>query len=379
MLYSVTQFLTEKLNERIEEGNYRTLRVDEGLIDFTSNDYLGLAHSTKLDILVEKEFASIHAKRNGSSGSRLLSGNSEYIQQVEAEIAAFHNMPDALIFNSGYDANYGLLSCVPKAGDILILDEFIHASIHDGARANKADKAFFKHNDLAHLESILFKSNHRLKYIVVESLYSMDGDFAELKGLVELCEKYSANLIVDEAHATGVVGANGEGLCQYLNLENAVFARIVTFGKAVGAHGAAVLGSDDLIKYLINFCRPFIFSTALPLHSIATIRMSYQFFPSQHELRKQLNENIRYFHQTLKLVHRPISPIQQLTVGSNEGAVALSSKLKEVGIDARPIRYPTVARGQERIRICIHSFNNSAEIDLLCNAIKSNFNHENIH
>lgn len=379
MLYSVTQFLAEKLNERIEEGNYRALRGDENLIDFTSNDYLGLARSSELDTLVSNEFVSIQTKRNGSSGSRLLSGNSEYTQMVESEIAAFHKVSAALIFNSGYDANYGLLSCLPKAGDVLILDELVHASIHDGARANKADKTFFKHNDLAHLETILSESNHRVKYVVVESMYSMDGDFAELKGMTELCKKYNANLVVDEAHATGVVGEEGEGLCQYLNLEHMVFARVVTFGKAVGAHGAAVLGSSDLMKYLINFSRPFIFSTALPLHSIATIRMSYQFFPFQHELRKQLDTNIRYFHQTLKLEHRPISPIQQITVGSNEGAVALSAKLKEVGIDARAIRYPTVARGQERIRICIHSFNNSAEIDLLCNTIKSNFNHENIY
>jgi 8-amino-7-oxononanoate synthase len=379
MLHTVTHFLTDKLNERIEEGNYRTLRSEESLVDFTSNDYLGLARSAALDSLVENEFASIHTKRNGASGSRLLSGNSEYVQLVEKEIAAFHEVPAALIFNSGFDANYGLLSCVPKTGDLLILDELVHASLHDGARANKADKAFFKHNDIADLEAILAKSKHRLKYIVVESMYSMDGDFAELKAIVELCEKYHANLIVDEAHATGVVGEKGEGLCQYLNLTHIVFARVVTFGKALGAHGAAVLGSEDLVKYLINFSRPFIFSTALPLHSIATIRMSYQFFSLQQGLRKQLDANIRYFLKTLKLEHRPFSPIQQITVGSNEAAVALSIKLNEVGIDARAIRYPTVARGQERIRICIHSFNNSAEIDLLCNTIKSNFNYENIH
>jgi 8-amino-7-oxononanoate synthase len=320
---------------------------------------------------VSDEFASIAIKRNGTSGSRLLSGNNAYIQQVESEIAAFHEASAALIFNSGFDANYGLLSCLPKADDVVILDELVHASIHDGARANKAEKLFFKHNDITHLESILATSKHRLKYIVVESLYSMDGDLADLKSMVELCKKYNANLIVDEAHATGVVGERGEGLCQYLNVENEIFARIVTFGKALGVHGAAVLGSTDLMKYLINFSRPFIYSTALPLHSIAAIRMSYQFLPFQTVLRKQLDTNIRYFHKTLNFENRAISPIQQITIGSNEAAVEFSAKLSAVGIDARAIRYPTVARGQERIRICIHSFNTREEIDLLCNTIKN--------
>ena len=271
-------FLQRKLNKRTEQNAFRTLRLAGNKIDFCSNDYLGIVKNN----LVQPYL--IPDVKHGSTGSRLLTGNYAIIEETEKFVAAFHDAESGLIFNSGYDANIGLISCVPQKDDIIIYDKLSHASIRDGIRLSFAESFSFLHNDLHDLENKLASvptANGRNIFVVTESVFSMDGDMAPLKEIVILCEKYKANVIVDEAHATGVIGNKGEGLVQLLDLQERCFARVHTFGKSCGVHGAIVLGSHDLRNYLINFARPFIYSTALPESSLAAINASYNIFPMQ--------------------------------------------------------------------------------------------------
>src|SRR5579871_2686507 len=227
-------FLNKKINERKAQNAFRQLRLPEGKIDFCSNDYLGIV---KNDLIGRRSSDVGH--RLGSTGSRLLSGNYLLIEETEKQIAIFHEAEAGLIFNSGYDANVGLLSCIPQRGDTIIYDYLSHASIRDGIRLSFAESFSFAHNRLDDLEKKLKVSKGNV-FVVTESVFSMDGDCAPLNEIVSLCEKYNAHLILDEAHATGVVGEKGEGLAQHLGLHEKFFARMHTFGKAVGCHGAIV-------------------------------------------------------------------------------------------------------------------------------------------
>ncbi|HET8829328.1 MAG TPA: pyridoxal phosphate-dependent aminotransferase family protein, partial [Pelobium sp.] len=226
-------FLQQKLQERKQQNSLRELhQYPEGLADFCSNDYLSFAqsisHKKKIQLLLDAHPNT----KNGATGSRLISGNTKFTEELEQKIADFHQAEAALIFNSGYDANLGLLSCIAQRGDTIICDELIHASLIDGARLSLANRYTFAHNDLAALEEKLKQSKGNI-FVVTESVFSMDGDCAPLVDINELTNKYGANLIVDEAHALGVFGKNGEGLIQHLNLQNKVFARVYTFGKAL--------------------------------------------------------------------------------------------------------------------------------------------------
>ena len=277
-------FLKKRLQVREEQGLLRKLSLPNNLIDFSSNDYLGFARSPELHELILTELETVNCKLetlSGSTGSRLLTGNSQYTEELETFIAYYHKAEAGLIFNSGYTANVGLISSIAQKGDIIFYDELSHASIYDGVRLSKAESFPFRHNDLNHLEERLkFFQNARKEnsnsYIIVESVYSMDGDFAPLIELVSLCEDYNVNLIVDEAHATGIFGEKGEGKVVELGLEEKVFSRVHTFGKALGCHGAIVLGSETLRNYLINFSRLFIYTTALPIHTLASIKSAYK-------------------------------------------------------------------------------------------------------
>ncbi|MBC8034332.1 MAG: aminotransferase class I/II-fold pyridoxal phosphate-dependent enzyme, partial [Chitinophagaceae bacterium] len=257
-------FLITRLNERRERNAYRELLPASGKADFCSNDYLGIV---KNKVLNNRKHTSL---RSGSTGSRLLSGNYEMIEHLEKQVAAFHGAASGLVFNSGYDANIGLLGSVARKGDSIIYDFLSHASLRDGIRLSAAQAFPFLHNDMESLEKRLkaCSPGANTVFVVTESVFSMDGDLAPLQEIADLCKRYEANLIVDEAHATGVLGPGGAGLVQSLSLQHACFARIHTFGKAVGCHGAVVLGSDVLRNFLINFCRPFIYTTALPESSI---------------------------------------------------------------------------------------------------------------
>jgi len=367
-LASPEEFIDKKLQQRLLDGNYRALRAENGLIDFCSNDYLGFACSPVLRKLIDEEINSFTDTKNGATGSRLLSGNSTYTEETEQYIADLHGAESALIFNSGYDANLGLFSSLPQRGDTIILDELAHASIIDGARLSFAHRYTFKHNDLTSLEDKL-KQAKGICYVAIESVYSMDGDTPPIAEIASLIEKYKANLIVDEAHAVGLYGF---GLIDN-DLQGKVFARIVTFGKALGCHGAVVLGSTLLRQYLINFARSFIYTTALPPHAIASVKTAYQYLQQSGNEIEKLKSNIRLFKQSVnnnkyQLINSE-SAIQCLLLNSNEQAKAIAATLQNTGLDVRPILSPTVPAGSERIRICLHSFNTEQEITLLTDTI----------
>ena len=352
-------FLHKKINERKEQHAYRELRLPGEKIDFCSNDYLGLVKNG----LLQHSAAGLSY---GSTGSRLLAGNYGLIEETEKSIAAFHNATAGLIFNSGYDANTGLLSCVPQRGDTVLYDYLSHASIRDGIRLSFAQSVSFLHNDLNDLEKKLRAAKGNI-FVVTESVFSMDGDIAPLQSIAALCNQYHASLIVDEAHATGVTGERGVGLVQHLGLEQACFARIHTFGKALGCHGAIVLGSETLRNYLINFSRPFIYTTALPGISIAAIKTSYQTFPSLIKERRHLQELINVF-QSSEIAFRKLAsntPIQVVVIPGNDKVKGIAALCRQHHLDIRAILYPTVPKGSERLRIVLHAFNNREELSTL--------------
>lgn len=356
-------FLSDKLAERKQQGALRRLQVVTGKIDFCSNDYLGIVTNQLLP-------EPLLAMKNGSTGSRLLSGNYSLMAETEAQIAAFHEAPAALLFNSGYDANVGLLACVAQRGDTILYDQLSHASIRDGIRLSFAHSFSFQHNDLDDLRKKMAQASGRI-FIVTESVFSMDGDLCPLNELVGLAQQYNAHLIIDEAHATGVIGKGGEGLVQQLGLQQQVFGRVHTFGKACGCHGAVVLGSDRLKAYLVNFARSLVYTTALPEHAVAMIQAAYQKFPLMHEERGRLQQLIGHF-RSMQLPFEQLdseTPIQGVVVPGNSAVTALAEKLSEAGFDVRPIRYPTVPKGRERLRIVLHAFNTVAELDSLCTAL----------
>ena len=353
-----------KLANRKQTNSLRVLRPESNLIDFCSNDYLGFAKNISV-----KAF-----KDQGATGSRLISGNSTQFERIENKIAAFHNAPAGLIFNSGYDANIGLFSSIADKGDTIIYDQHIHASIRDGIRLSNARSFSFEHNNIEALEKKLQQADGHI-LVAIESVYSMDGDEAPLEKIVAVCEKYTADIILDEAHTTGVLGENGEGLAQSLNLESKIFARVHTFGKAMGCHGAIVLGSEDLRQYLINFARSFIYTTALSEHSLNAVESAYDKLKGSRGNIDQLHQNISLFQSLLskKLQSKLITssgPIQSILVPENETVKKVEADLQSKGFDIRAILHPTVEEGKERLRICIHSFNTEKEIKLCVSSLE---------
>ncbi|MDT0606566.1 aminotransferase class I/II-fold pyridoxal phosphate-dependent enzyme [Croceitalea rosinachiae] len=370
--------LAQKLQDRSDKNTLRKLPATQRLVDFSSNDYLGLTN----EISIEKatsEILKLSHHKNGATGSRLLSGNHLLHEKLENFLATFYNQEGALLFNSGYDANVGFFSCVPQRGDIILYDELMHASIRDGIKLSNAKAYKFKHNDVFDLNTqigrIYDKGFQEEIYVVTESVFSMDGDSPDLKVMAALCTKKNVHLIVDEAHAVGVFE---KGLLNFLGIENQVFAQIVTFGKAMGYHGAAVLGTIELKNYLINFARSFVYTTAMPPHSAMTILAAYRYLASKKGKNKvrKLHSNITYFKRLIKefrlekLVLPSDSAIQIVTVIGNDRAKQLSQNLIKNGFDVRPILSPTVAEGNERLRICLHAFNTEGEIHKLLSILK---------
>jgi 8-amino-7-oxononanoate synthase len=367
----LTQIMEKMLERRKEDNALRQLLPPSLLIDFFSNDYLGFSGSSEifessLDIL-KREGTLL----NGATGSRLLSGNHLLFAEAEERIATFHESEAALIFNSGYDANVGLLSSVAQRGDIILFDELSHASIRDGITQSNSRAFKFRHNDIKQLTDLIEKFKNASPaseiFIVTESVFSMDGDMPDLESMEEVAALHNCKLIIDEAHATGVIGNNGRGLVHELGLQDRVFARILTFGKAMGAHGAAVLGSTELKEFLVNFSRSFIYTTGLPPHSVATIIAAYTNLQNHNNI-KTLQENIRTFREEIKNngleedFLESNSPIQSCIIPGNNKVKQIAAKFQAAGFEVKPILSPTVPVGRERLRFCLHSFNSGDEI-----------------
>lgn len=364
----MTDYWRKELSRRVENHTYRTLSLpNPGLVDFTSNDYLGFLKNRK-DIPLE----GVTCGDLGSGGSRLLGGNHPVTEDLERFLADFHQTESALVFNSGYDANTGLLSTLPHRHDIIIYDEYVHASMREGIRLADCKAFSFRHNDLDDLKDKLTRASGNV-FIATESLFSMDGDSAPLTEMAELANQAGAYLIVDEAHAVGVIGINGVGLVQSLNLQEKVAIRVVTFGKALGTFGAAVLCPRWVKEVLVNYCRSFIYTTALPPVIIQTIKNNYIFLPKMEAERLHLRK-------LMQLLIQADIPFPTLTgagaiagimVSDSKQCRSLAAHLRRQGMDVRAIVSPTVPKGLERLRICLHAFNTEAEVERLLGEVQA--------
>lgn len=337
-----------------------------GSVDFTSNDYLGLARKALTEI-------PAGAGAWGSAGSRLLAGNHEAHERLEQESAQLFRGERALLFSSGYLANMALLSTLPRRGDTLLLDELCHASLREAARLSLARSYTFRHNDLNDLERLARKQKGAV-FVVTEALFSMDGDYAPLAGMAQLCFDLGAYLILDEAHSTGIMGPSGAGLACELQLQDKVFARVHTFGKAIGRMGAVIVSSQPVTGYLVNKARSFIYSTAMPPGMAVLISVALAEAGLMNAEREQLKKLRTQLGQALATSGRwklpeGHSPIVPVMIPGNEAVRAAAKSLQDQGLDVRPVLSPTVPAGTERLRVILHAFNSSDEVRVLAEAL----------
>ncbi|CAD6505398.1 BgTH12-00889 [Blumeria graminis f. sp. triticale] len=396
--------MASSLASRRKNSALRSLHTSpSSSIDFSSNDFLSLSTSpllrhTYLDALnrtTPSEF------RLGSGGSRLLDGNSNFAEELEVDLAEFHGGKSALLFNSGFDANSGFFSCVPQRGDVVIHDAYIHASVHEGLKCSRASHvSSFAHNSLVDLKRKLqefsqldsdIATGKKNVFVAVESLYSMDGDLAPLREIVDLMEEMfpmaNGHVIVDEAHSNGLYGEDGRGIICHLGLEDRVLARLHTFGKAMACNGAAIICDPLLREYLINYARPLIYSTSMSFPSLVAIRSVYTMMKRgvTRPLVTHLHELISYLFKQLSslsvlMIHPqtkevllrlprepPPSPIFSLLTPKPRN---LAAHFQAAGLVVRPIVPPTVPQGTERVRICLHAGNTFAEVNKLTQCLR---------
>lgn len=355
------------LKQRQEEGLLRSLRPaaarkegkvrfkDKEYIDFSSNDYLGFSGHPRL-IEAVKEAAEKYG--TGSGASRLMSGDLDLHHRLEEKVAGFKNKERALVFNSGYQANAGIISALYGKEDCIFSDRLNHASIIDGITLSGARLFRFRHNDPGHLKALIEKERGRFKnaLIVTESIFSMDGDRAPLKEMADLKQRSGCEMMVDEAHATGIFGKNGSGVVEEDGLSREIDLIMGTFSKALGSFGAYLAASGKVIDYLINTCRSFIYSTALPPAVIACNIKAVELVAEEPWRREELLLNAEFLRQSLKekgLDIRGASQIIPLVLGGNKKALNFAGALQEKGFFVRPIRYPTVPQKEARLRFSL--------------------------
>jgi 8-amino-7-oxononanoate synthase len=326
----------------------------KSVIIFCSNNYLGLANHPELK---RAGIEAIEKYGTSSVASRLISGNMTLHEELEEKIAQFKGTESALLFNSGYHANTGVIPALVTRGDLILSDALNHASIIDGCRLSKAETVIYPHSDLNYAESVLKTSRHKRKLIVTDGVFSMDGDIAPLKDLTFLRQKYNALLMVDEAHAIGVIGRNGRGITAHLNVTESVDIMMGTLGKALGSYGAFVATTKVMRDYLINRARSLIFSTSLPPHVCAISLRAIELLESSPSLIEKLHENVRFVKERLKPLFSNIPdnpvPIIPLIVGDDCLTMSISEKLLAEGIFVQGIRPPTVPPGTSRLRATI--------------------------
>ncbi|WP_299739080.1 8-amino-7-oxononanoate synthase [uncultured Rossellomorea sp.] len=374
---SFNQWLSQRIEKTKQAGLYRELRtmstapqpkmIVNGTqqIVFSSNNYLGIANDP---IVMEKALKTLEEFGMGSSGSRLTTGNTEWHEMLENRIASFKRKEAALLFSSGYLANIGVLSSLPEKGDVLLSDQLNHASIIDGCRLSKAETVIYKHSDMSNLEEKLIETQtYTRRFIVTDGVFSMDGSIAPLDDIMKLSERYDAYVIVDDAHATGVLGERGRGTSELFGVSPDVV--IGTLSKAVGVEGGFVTGSRVLIDFLINHARTFIFQTSLPPVSCGAAYAAFDIIEKRQELRERLHRQINVIKGTLEsmgfTVYGQGTPIIPVIIGDTEKSVRFSKKLEENGIYAPAIRPPTVPEGESRIRLTVTATHNDSHIEHL--------------
>ena len=355
-LAQITQAgLYRKLREISSAKGPRVIIDGKTVLLMASNDYLGFCSHPAIKKAAQD---AISVWGTGAGASRLISGNISLFRELEKQLASLKKTEDALVFSTGYMANIGLLSAVGEAGDVIYSDELNHASIIDGCRMSRADVEIFPHKDTERLASLL-KQGHqfRRRIIVTDGVFSMDGDLAPLPRLVELARNHAAMIIVDDAHATGVLGNRGGGTAEHFALEGKCDIVMGTLGKALGCFGAFVAGSRELRELLINRARPFIFTTALPPAVVASALEALSLLDKEPEWRKALWENVDFFKNGLQErgfnTLDSATPIIPIIVGEARQAVSISESLFQEGLFIQAIRPPTVPEGSSRLRVTI--------------------------
>lgn len=346
-----------ELDQIQSQGLFRTLTTSSGL-DFSSNDYLGLSRNDRIRFRLFEHIKN--SPQLGSTGSRLLTGNSSEAEELESFLCSVFEVASALVFGSGYLANLAVPCALSSVHTEFFSDELNHASLIDGIRLTKRPYQIFRHNDLNDLEEKLKTSNAGIKAIVTESVFSMDGDLAPVDGLLELASKYSCQLVVDEAHALGVFGRG--------RFSDPSLITIHTCGKALGAYGAFVTGPKEFRDLLITKSRSFIYTTALPPYVLAHIRFALEEMRARPDLAAKLHENIQFFSGAIQ---KPaLSAIVPVIVSTNEAVTAKAAQLQALGFDVRAIRSPTVQMGKERLRITLKAFHKKDDLQNLARHLK---------
>ena len=376
----ITLSLDQRLQDRLDHlkaaGSFRSLKTPSATIDFSSNDYLGLGRRRLCsEQLILPSIQTPNGLKLGSCGSRLLSGNSVLHEQLEEELAEFYQGEAALLCNSGYCANLSVCQALFDRHDTVLYDELIHASLRDGITLARAKGISFRHNNLQDLEDKLRRLDN-VRYVLVESVYSMDGDGPDFSELLRLTGQFGCSLIVDEAHGVGVYGPGGRGVLAELGLTARVPVRIYTFGKALGSFGAVVVGSKVLKDTLINFARPFIYATALPQHQLALIQDAHRQLSLADKERAQIKRLVDSFREQSARLPEEVrlsssTPIQGLLIPGNAKVSLLAEKLQSNDFDVRPVRSPTVPAGSERLRVILHAYNSPEEIEGLISCVRS--------
>lgn len=382
----LNDYLTGILEEKKEQGLLRSLRrvetpqdthiVIEGrkLVNFSSNNYLGLCNDPRL-----KQAAIEALKKFGTStaSSRLISGTFSLHQKLEEKIAEFKKTKSALVFNSGYSANLGIISSLAQSEAIIFSDRLNHASIVDAIILSQAKFLRYNHNDTEHLESLLDKySDTEQKFIITDTIFSMDGDKAELKKIVKLAKDYNAYIFVDEAHATGVFGPGGSGLVEEFGLCEEIDIQMGTLSKALGSFGAFVCGSKALTDYLVNTSRAFIYTTSLPPAVLAASIKAIEIIKEEPQRRSKLWENIEFMRGNIVGMGldclNSSSAIIPIMLGDNNLTMEFSKRLFESGIFIQGIRPPTVGQGKARLRITLTATHTKDDLSRALDAIKIN-------
>jgi 8-amino-7-oxononanoate synthase len=363
------QKLLRQLKDRESSQGPRIVFEGKEYVNFSSNDYLGLANHP---YLIEKVKESLDVYGFGSGASRLLSGGSSLHKHLEDRIAQFKGTESSLVFNSGYAANTGVIPALADENTTLFSDEFNHASIIDGCRISTSKTLVYKHKDFAHLEELMRKEDSRKKIVITDTVFSMDGDISPLRELADICKNYEAILYLDEAHATGVIG-NGKGALAHFDLKPEPWiVQMGTFSKAFGSCGAFLAGNSDVVRWTLNNARSFVFSTALPSCVIAASIAALELVENDSSLLKKLWANRGKLSKSLSETGYDImgseTPIIPIRTGSIENTLRLSACLFEKGIFAPAIRPPTVK--ESRIRISITAAHTDEDIERLIDALK---------
>lgn len=379
----IFQFLADRLTEIGRKGLMRRRFAREGaqgpriVVDgreylaFCSNDYLGLANHPRI---VEAAVDAAQRHGVGQGASHLLSGHSAVHERLEVALAQFVRMPRALLFASGYQANIGAVTALAAPEGAVFSDALNHASLIDGVRLSRAQVVRYPHADVDALSKALAASSAKNKLVVTDGVFSMDGDIAPVPALLDLCERYDALLILDDAHGFGIVGPQGRGLAAHFELESPRIVYVGTLGKAAGVSGAFVAGAAEVVETVLQRARTYIYTTAAPALLAAAVEVSLQLIEQEEWRREHLRQLIDSLKRALEESEVPLAfsdtPIQPLILGANARAVAASATLRERGILVPAIRPPTVPEGTARLRISLSAAHSEQDISRLSAALR---------